>query len=222
MPQSILEERVQGEIFLDADEKLLCVAGSQQLDSFLEKGKLKKCFAVLSDRAVYCKGKCTVSRDRRFYQTRQTDFRLDLEEFKDIKILPQRNQIFLSLAFFFLILGPTLLLLDKVTDFGKGIAFQPTLDAVISILAAGVFFLLYSIHQKTLLELLHTNGSIGLDQSCLPGKEERLLLRYLRAFLTSRDNPLPAEEDFNLDELLETGENAQQKESDKAELNFEL
>ena len=203
MQQSILEERVRGEIFLDADEKLLCVAGSHQLDSFLEKGKQKKSFAVLSDRAVYCKGKCVVSRDRRFYQTKQTDFRLDLEEFKDIKILPQRNQILLTLAFFFLLLGPTLLLLDKLTNYGENIVLNPTLDAVICLLAAGVFFLRYSIHQKTLLELIHTNGSIGLDQGCLPQKEERLLLRYLRAFLNSRNNPQPSEEEIDLDEMKE-------------------
>ena len=194
MPQPINEERLRGEIFLEPDENLLCVVGSQQLENYLEKGKQNKCFAVLSDRAVYCKGKCTVSRDRRSYQTRQTDFRLDLEEFKDLKYLPKRNQILLSLAFFFLILGPTLLLLDKVTDFAADSAFTPTLDAVVSILFAGVFFLLYSIHQKTLLELLHTNGSIGLDQHCLPQKEERLLIRYLRAFLNSRNNPEPEEE----------------------------
>jgi hypothetical protein len=201
MPQAINEERVRGEIFLEPDEKLLCVVGSQQLENYLEKGTRKKCFAVLSDRAVYCKGKCTGSRDRRFYQTKQTDFRLDLEEFKDLKYLPKRNQVLLSLAFFFLLLGPVLLLLDKLTNFGAGIAFNPTLDAVISLLAAGVFFLLYSIHQKTLLELLHTNGSIGLDQSCLPQKEERLLLRYLRSFLNSRDNPQPVEAEIDLDAL---------------------
>ncbi len=201
MPQPINEERVRGEIFLEPDEKLLCVVGSQQLENYLDKGTQKKCFAVLSDRAVYCKGKCTVSRDRHSYQTKQTDFRLDLEEFKDLKYLPKRNQVLLSLAFFFLLLGPTLLLLDKITDFGTNIALTPTLDAVVSILFAGVFFLLYSIHQKTLLELLHTNGSIGLDQSCLPPREERLLIRYLRAFLNSRDNPEPEEEESNIDEL---------------------
>lgn len=195
MPQSNLEERVRGEIFLDADEKLLCVAGSRQLDAFLDRGKLGKCFAVLSDRAVYCKGKCTVSRDRHAYQSKQTDFRLDLEEFKDLKILPKRNQIFLALAFFFLLLGPTLLLLDKLSNFAvAGIVLNPILDAVVCLLAAGVFFLLYSIHQKTLLELLHTNGSIGLDLRCMPQKEERLLIRYLRAFLNSRDNPQELEE----------------------------
>lgn len=193
MPQAINEERVRGEIFLEPDEKLLCVVGSRQLENYLEKGTRKKCFAVLSDRAVYCKGKCTVSRDRHFYQTKQTDFRLDLEEFKDLKYLPQRNQILLSLTFFFLILAPALLLLDKLSGFGERVAFNPTLDAVICLLFAGVFYLLYSIHQKTLLELLHTNGSVGFDQSCLPQKEERLLIRYLRAFLKDRDDPQAVE-----------------------------
>lgn len=198
MPQFINEEQVQGEIFLEPDEKMLCAVGSRQLRSFLEKGIRKKCFAVLSDRAVYCKGKCTVSRDRHDYQTRQIDFRLDLEEFKDIKYLTQRNQFLLSLAFFFLLLGPALLLMDSLTHFAAGSAWNPTLDAVICILFAGVFFLLYSIHQKTFLELLHTNGSIGLDQHDLPRKEERLLIRYLQAFLRSQNQ---AEEELEMEDL---------------------
>ncbi|MBR6431196.1 MAG: hypothetical protein IKS27_08270 [Oscillospiraceae bacterium] len=201
MPQLINEERLRGEIFLEPDEKLLCVVGSKQLEAYLESGRRRKCFAVLSDRAVYCKGKCTVSRDRRYYQTGQTDFRLDLEEFKDLKYLQKKNKVLLSLTFFFLLLGPVLLLLDKITNYGDGIAFNPILDAVISLLFAGVFFLLYSIHQRTLLELLHTNGSISLDQRWLPRKEERLLIRYLRAFLKSREEPEPAEEEFDLDSL---------------------
>ena len=188
MPQIINEARLQGEIFLEPDEKLICVAGSPQLETYLEKGIRKMCFAVLSDRAIYCMGKCTVSRDHRSYQTQPTDFRIDLEEFQDLKYLRLRNKFLLSLSFFFLMLGPVLLLLDKLTHFGDGIAFNPTLDAVISILFAGVFYLLYVIHQKNLLELLHTNGSIGLDQHVLPDKEARLLIRYLRGFLRGRDN----------------------------------
>lgn len=199
MPQLINEERLRGEIFLEPDERLLCVAGSKQLEAFLEKGTRRKCFAVLSDRAVYCKGKCTVSRDRSYYQTGQTDFRLDLEEFKDLKYLKKRNKLLLTLTFFFLLLGPVLLLLDKITNYGEGIAFDPLLDAVISLLLAGVFYLLYIIHQRTLLELLHTNGSIGLDQRYLPPKEERLLIRYLRAFLKSRKNPEPSTEELDDD-----------------------
>lgn len=202
MPQSIFEDRVRDEFFLEPDEKLLCVVGSRQLHHYLEKGTRRKCFAILSDRAVYCKGKCTVSRDRHYYQTKQTNFRLDLEEFKDLKYLPQKNQVLLSFTFFFLLLGPVLLLLDKLTGFGATIALNPSLDAVISVLFSGVFFSLYMIHQKTLLELLHTNGSIGLDQSCLPQKEERLLIRYLRAFQKSRNTPQTVqEEEINLDNL---------------------
>ena len=203
MPQSIYEPRIRDEFFLEPDEKLLCVAGSRQLDRYLEKGTRRKCFAMLSDRAVYCEGKCIVNRDRHYYQTKQTDFRLDLEEFKDLKYLPQKNQFLLSLTFFFLLLGPTLLLLDKLTNFGADVSLSPSLDAVICVLFSGVFFSLYNIHQKTFLELLHTNGSIGLDQHCLTEKEERLLIRYLRAFLKNRDNPQPPEdtEEIQLENL---------------------
>ena len=189
MPQNINEARLQGEIFLEPDEKLICVAGSPQLETYLEKGTRKTCFAVLSDRAIYCMGKCTVSRDRRNYQTQPTDFRIDLEEFQNLKHLRLRNKFLLSLTFFFLLLGPVLLLLDKLTHFGDGIALNPVLDAVICMLFAGVFYLLYMIHQKSFLELLHTNGSIGLNQHVLPDKDARLLIRYLRGFLHSRDNP---------------------------------
>ena len=190
MAQPNREEQVRGEIFLDQTEQLLCTAGSRQLTRFLETGKTGKCFAVLSDRAVYCKGKCRVSRDRRNYVTKQTDFRLDLEEFQALKYLQQTNPVLLSLAFFFLLLGPALLRLDKLINFGEGIVLNPSLDAVICLLLSGVMFLLYSIHKKTLLELIHTNGSIGLDQGALPEKEERLLIRYLRAFLRSREGQM--------------------------------
>lgn len=197
MAQSIHEDKIRGEIFLDPAEKYLCAAGTPQLRKYLTKGKLGKCFAVLSDRAVYCKGRCTVSRNRGSYQNRQTDFRLDLEEFQGLKYLQKKKPVFLVFVFFFLLLGPTLLLLDKLIHFSDGIALgekvitlNPLLDAVICLLLAGVFFLLYVIHQKSLLELRHTNGSVCLDLRRLPDKEERLLIRYLRAFLSSRENAI--------------------------------
>jgi hypothetical protein len=189
MAQPIQEERVQGEIFLEPNEKLLCAAGSKQLQRYLNNGKLGRCFAVLSDRAIYCKGKCSVSRDRRHYTTKKTDYRIDLEEFQGVKYLRQKNPVLLSLTFFFLLLGPTLVLLDKLIGFGENTILNPTLDAAICILLSGVFFLLYSIHTKTQLELMHTNGALCLDVRALPEKEERLLIRYLRAFLNSRENP---------------------------------
>ena len=189
MAQSNLEEQIRGEIFLDASEQYLCAAGSPQLNEYLTKRKAGKGFAVLSDQAVYCKGKCSVSRDRRHYASQNTDFRLDLREFQALKYLQRRNPVLLTLAFFFLLLGPALVILDKLTQFGEGIVLNPTLDAVICLLLAGVFFLLYSIHKKTLLELIHTNGSIGLNQHDLPEKEERLLIRYLRAYLNSLNSP---------------------------------
>ena len=187
MPQQFNQEKLRGEIFLEPDEKLLCVMGSARLERFLDRGKVQSCFAVLSDRAVYCKGRCRVTRDWRHYQIKPTNFRLDLEEFKGLRYLQQRNQVLLSLAFFFLLLGPTLLLLDKLTGFGERVILNPTLDAVICILLAGVFFLLYSIHQKTLLELLHTNGTVGLYLAGIPEKEERLLIRYLQTYLNALD-----------------------------------
>ncbi len=183
MAKPIQEETLRNELFLEPDEKYLCTAGTPQLASYLKNGRLGKCFAVLSDRAVYCKGKCAVSRDRHNYQMKKTDFRLDLEEFQGMKYLPKKNQILLSLAFFFLLLGPVLVLLDKLTNFSEGLVINPMLDGAICLLLAGVFFLLYSIHKKTLLELLHTNGSLCLNLRDLPEKEERLLIRYLRAYL---------------------------------------
>ena len=189
MAQPINEEQIRGEIFLNQEEQYLCAAGTPQLERYLAKGKLGSCFAVLSDHAVYCKGKCSVSRDRRHYNTKKTDFRIDLEEFQGIKYLRRKQPVLLSLAFFFLLLGPVLVLLDSLVNFSEGIVLNPILDAAICILLAGVFFLLYNIHQKNLLELVHTNGAICLDVKVLPEKEERLLIRYLRAYLNSQENP---------------------------------
>ena len=189
MAQPINEEQIRGEIFLNQDEQYLCAAGTPQLERYLGKGKLGRCFAVLSDRAIYCKGRCSVSRDRRHYNTKKTDFRIDLEEFQAIKYLRRKKPVLLSLAFFFLLLGPVLVLLDSLVNFSEGTVLNPVLDAAICLLLAGIFFLLYNIHQKNLLELVHTNGAICLDVKVLPEKEERLLIRYLRAYLNSRENP---------------------------------
>ena len=186
MAQNTYEEQVQGEIFYDRDEKLLCTAGSPQLERYLKTGKIAKGFTVLSDRAIYCKGRCRTSRDRRNFSKEKADLRIDLEEFQDLRLLKQRNPVLLTLAFFFLILGPTLMLLNKLVGFGDNTVLNPTLDAAICILLSGVFFLLYSIHTRSLLELRHTNGSIRLNQKDLPEKEERLFIRYLRAYLRSR------------------------------------
>ena len=185
MAQPIQEETLRNELFLEPDEKYLCTVGTPQLAAYLKTGKLRKCFAVLSDRAIYCKGKCRISRDRSHYSTRKHDFRLDLQEFQGLKYLKQKNPVLLTLAFFFLLLGPTLVLLDKLTSFSEGLPINPILDAAICLLLAGVFFLIYSIRKKTLLELIHPNGSIGLDLRFLPDQELHLLLRYLRAFLSS-------------------------------------
>lgn len=193
MAKPIQEETLRNELFLEPDEKYLCTAGTPQLASYLKNGRLGKCFAVLSDRAVYCKGKCAVSRDRHNYQMKKADFRLDLEEFQGMKYLPKKNQVLLTLAFFFLLLGPVLVLLDKLTNFSEGLVINPVLDGAICLLLAGVFFLLYSIHKKTLLELVHTNGSIALNLRAMPEKETRLLLRYLKAYLNSLDAGQSAE-----------------------------
>ena len=189
MAQSSYEEQIREELFLEPDEKYLCCAGTAQLKRYLKKGKAGKGFAVLSDRAVYCKGKCLTSRDRRRYRNQKTNFRLDLEELQEIKIMQRKQMVLLSLAFFFLLLGPTLLLLDKLAHYADDIVLNPTLDAAICLLLSGVFLLLFSIHKKYLLELIHTNGSICLDKANFPEKEERLLVRYLRAYLRSRENP---------------------------------
>lgn len=185
MAQQNESERICGEVFFDPSETLLCVAGKKQLDAFLDQGKIGKGFAVLSDRAIYCKGDYRVSRDRRHYALKRTDFRIDLEEFQGMKYLQQRKTVFLVLACCFLLLGPVLLILDKLTDFGAQTVLNPTLDAVICILLSGIFFLLYNIRTQTFLELIHTNGSMGLDLRNVPEKEEKLLIRYLRAFLNS-------------------------------------
>jgi hypothetical protein len=183
MANSTEAEKIAGEIFLNPNESLKCVAGSRQLRAFLYKGKLKRGFVVLSNRAIYCKGKYSVSRDRRHYQTKLTDFRIDLEEFQGMKYLQQKNPILLTLCFFFLLLGPALLLLDKLIDFSAFTVLNPVLDAVVCLLLSGVFFLLYYIHKRTLLEFVHTNGSLGVDIHYIPVSEERLLIRYLRALL---------------------------------------
>lgn len=186
MAQAIAEE-IRSEIFQDPKEQHLCTAGSRQLDRYLESGRSKRGFAVLSDQALYCKGNWYVSRDRRRYRKQKTNFRLELSEFQGMKTQQRRIPLLLVLALMFLLLGPAVLLLDQVTGFGEHTVLNPALDAVISLLLAGIFFLLYSIHRRSLLVLLHTNGALGLDENHVPEKEEKLLVRYLRAYLNAQE-----------------------------------
>lgn len=187
MAQAI-EEEIRSGIFQDPMEQYLCAAGSRQMDRFLSRGKSKRGFAVLSDRALYCKGSWFVSRDRRRYRKQKTNFRLELSEFQGMKTQQRRKPLLLVLALVFLLLGPAVLLLDQVTGFGENTVLNPVLDAVICLLLAGIFFLLYSIHRRSLLVLLHTNGALGLDEKHVPEKEEKQLVRYLRAYLSSVEN----------------------------------
>ena len=91
------------------------------------------------------------------------------------------------MGFFLVILGPTLLLLNQRTSLASQSALNLTLDGILCELAAVVCFLLYNIHGTKMLELIHTNGSVGLDLRTIPEKEERLLIRFLRAFLNNVD-----------------------------------
>lgn len=187
MAQAIAEE-IRSEIFQDPMEQHLCTAGSRQLDRYLQGRKSKRGFALLSDQALYCKGSWYVSRDRRHYRKQKTNFRLELSEFQGMKTLQRRIPLLLVLALVFLLMGPAVLLLDQVTGFGEHTVLNPVLDGVICLLLAGIFFLLYSIHKKSLLVLLHTNGALGLDENSVPEKEEKLLLRYLRACLNAQES----------------------------------
>ena len=175
--------RIKEEIFDAPKEKLLCVAGKRQLNRYLRSGKLKEGFVVLSDHAIYCKGELGISRDRRHFEKKKTELRINLEEFQTVKYLNQKKNLLLFLGFFLVILGPTLLLLNQRTSLASQSALNLTLDGILCELAAVVCFLLYNIHGTKMLELIHTNGSVGLDLRTIPEKEERLLIRFLRAFL---------------------------------------
>ena len=180
--------RIKEEIFDAPKEKLLCVAGNRQLNRYLRSGKLKEGFVVLSDHAIYCKGELGISRDRRHFEKQKTELRINLEEFQTVKYLNQKKNLLLFLGFFLVILGPTLLLLNQRTSLASQSALNLTLDGILCELAAVVCFLLYNIHGTKMLELIHTNGSVGLDLRTIPEKEERLLIRFLRAFLNNVDS----------------------------------
>lgn len=194
--------RIKEEIFDVPKEELLCVAGKRQLTRFLKNGKLKEGFVVLSDHAIYCKGDLNISRDHRHFERQKTEIRVQLEEFQTVKYLHQKGSFLLFLGFFFVILGPALLLLEQWTSISKYITLNLTLDAVLCELTAGLCFMLYSIHGIKMLELIHTNGSIGIDLRFIPEKEERLLIRYLRACLNNLENASKTnslENELNLD-----------------------
>ncbi len=163
-------------------ENLLCVAGEQQLVQFLEKGKQKRSFAVLSDRSLYLFGRCyriLGSRVRKYQRNPQ----MDLFALTRVSVVTRRSAWLLALCFFFLMLAPVMVLLELIADVGKYTVLTPLLDAVVSLLLAAVCFLLYSCSKQRLLTVTGGEGVFAVDSLDLPEQEEAVLIRTLRSII---------------------------------------
>ena len=183
MNHTDLPAQVSRRIFAEPQEEtLLCVAGEQQLVQYLEKGKQKKSFAVLSDRCLYLFGRryrIRGSRVRKYKRNPQ----LDLFALKRVSVVTRRSAWLLALCFFFLMLAPVMVLLDLIADIGKYTVLTPLLDAVVSLLLAAVCWLLYSCSKQRLLTVTGGEGVFAIDSLDVPEQEEANLIRTLRSII---------------------------------------
>lgn len=189
MTQPNLPDQIRNDIFEEPRvERYVCAAGTKQITKYLGNHKLGKCFAVLSDYALYCKGRCLVSRRDGKTKKRTVDYRLDLPVIESVKLVSRKPFWCLGLCFFFLILAPLLLIVDRLTGYGDATALTPKLDAVICLALSLIFLLTYYIRKKRLLRIKFQGGALAIDSAELPRREEHHLIRQLRLLL-EQQNP---------------------------------
>ena len=162
------------------EENLLCIAGARQLERFLQKGKAKKSFAVLSDRRFYLMHSSYRVLGGRIRKEKGSQW-IDTLGLRRVSIITRQSSWLLALCFFFLLLAPVMVLLDLIADIGEYTALTPLLDAVVSLLLAAVCFLLYSSSKQRLLTVAGKEGVFAIDSQNLLKQEEEALIRSLRS-----------------------------------------
>ena len=188
MPQQNYQNLVRKRIFADpASEEYECTAGTAQLLRFLQNRKLNKCFAVLSSLSLYCKGNCYIQKASAPMKKRMVEYRVDLSDIQEVRHIRKNPTWLLSVCLFFLILAPVLLILELVLKVGQRTSFNPILDVTVCVLLAGIFFVVYLLHRKTLLQFKYSNGCIALDTEYLPVAEEKKLLGRMRALIEAQE-----------------------------------
>lgn len=192
MTQPNLPDQIRNDIFEEPRvERYVCAAGTKQIKKYLGNHRLGKCFAVLSDYALYCKGRCLVSRRDGKTKKRTVDYRLDLPVIESVKLVSRKPFWCISLCFFFLILAPLLLIVDRLTGYGEATVLTPKLDAVICLALSLIFLLVFYIRKKRLLRVKFQGGALAIDSADLPQREEQQLIRQLRQ-LMEQQNPTPS------------------------------
>lgn len=188
MAQTNLESRVRQQIFADPDQEVIeSVVGKSQLVKFLNYGKLSRAFAILSNLSVYCKGRCMIRKKGTSPQTRLVEYRIDISEISDVRLVRRNPSWLLTICFFFLILAPALMLLELLAGFGSKWNLSPVLGMIVCLMFAGFFALLYFIRKKVFLQISYTNGSISLDSAYLADAEERAFIAQLKQQLAEWD-----------------------------------
>ena len=82
------------ELLFDKSEKIISVLGSGIVQNFLLTGKIKRGFAVLSDRRIYFKGNCLVKRGRTYYISHE-ERAVDLKDVTGTGFIYYRNPLLL-------------------------------------------------------------------------------------------------------------------------------
>lgn len=188
MSKPFEDARIRECIFADPQqERYICTAGTASLQSYLDKKKLDKGFAVLSDYSVYCKGFWRVRKKNQPESNRLIEYRIDVPEIAGVKFVRRDPSWLLGLCLFFLTLAPVLLLLDFIPNFSKRFPLTPVVDAAVCLLLGLCFLLFFLLHRKKLIQISYSNGSVLLDGTGIPVEEQTFFVRKLRELLSVWD-----------------------------------
>ncbi len=156
------EERIK-ESFIEPDEELVSVLGTNTAKTFLSTGVLGNGFAVLSDRRMYFKGRCYIRAGKGFYKKMEERV-VDLDDITGTGFQHNKNVVFsllfkfsACLAFHALILWFIYLQTNKKWAFTAALVLSGPL--------CWLFYFLDNMYNYSLFEVSYAGGGIAFDLS---------------------------------------------------------
>ena len=179
-----MQEYIAARILADPRERICALLGADGLPQLAQKKKPAQGCGVLSDRAVYLNGPGYLERKGRFHRA-ELDHEIPLSSVTGVRRVRKNAVLLLTLSLFFLILAPTLLLLNAALDYGAKTVLSPKLDCAVCVLLAGALLIWHSIRSRRLFEIRYAAGGLALDVRSLSREEEQHFTRELHSLLQS-------------------------------------
>ncbi len=174
-------EKKLSKIFVETDEQLLAVLGTNTAKTFVSTGVLGNGFAVLSNRRMYFKGKCFVRSGKGFFKKVEERI-VDLADVTGTGFIHSQNLITKILFYIFAILSAVIPLIIPfwIIYFatGKRWAFYVALSLWCGIPL--LFYLLYKSYNYSLFEVSYAGGGMGFDLQWITQSEADRFQKSLR------------------------------------------